>query len=882
MTILRKWWRLAFVILVLLIAAQAAVSLLARTRRIHNFLIARLEREFGRPVQVAHISVRILPTPQLDADQITVGEDPAFGYEYFLRAERLGARVRWRRLLLGHFEFGTLSLTRPSLTLVRNTAGKWNLEGWLPPAKANAADDRRSDGPQISSVPLNYLQKIKFEEGRINFKSADEKLPFAFTSVSGSVEQIAAGRWQLQLEAQPWRSGVALQSTGTFAVRGDIAGTSARLQPAEISLHWDKVSLADLFRLFTGKDYGVRGEFALDGTAKSASLATEGDPGVAGAPGEWTFAVQARSTQIHRWDLTERPDNPRVNVSMKGRWNARAESAEAEEVKLETPESNLRGTAKFSIVDGPWWNWRVDSAGVQAGDLLAWYRAFHPGVAEQLSAEQFFTGTMTLGGWPVSLADAAFSSAGGVIKGVAPGKSLRIGAVHGGRSRGKFILEPVRVSMEGETQAAAGAKSLARGLKHRTGGELQNAVDISLTHDFEKHTGTLALHGGVERIEDVLTNASSFGQTLNHGWILNGAANAALQWEWKDAPAHGHWSGNVELSGGELLAAGLNLPLRLEEVRLEWKEGTRGAAIERIGGFGASWSGEISETPQAEGLLAPHWSFHLRADHLDAAELDKWIGPRARPSWLERLLPWLSRDVAPGVVPAELLQRLDAAGELRVDELTVEKLKLSQVRADITLRNLQLDVGEADAQWAGGKVRSKVSAKFSPRPEYQVAAELDGVNLAQLTEAGPLNGVASGRVHLTSEGVGREELLQNLSGNGEIHLKKAEFRAWDVSASFSDGLLRAGVSRWASGDGFFAVRDRKIFVHELRLNAGSEQTLVEGSVNFAKEADLGVRSGSAEKRDKRAEVSGRTVKISGPLDEPKVSVEKLALEPASD
>ena len=81
------------------------------------------------------------------------------------------------------------------------------------------------------------------------------------------MEQVSSGRWQLQLEAQPWRSGVPLQSTGTLQVVGDVAGTSARLQPAQIRLHWEKVSLADLFRLVTGNDSGVRGQFALDGNA---------------------------------------------------------------------------------------------------------------------------------------------------------------------------------------------------------------------------------------------------------------------------------------------------------------------------------------------------------------------------------------------------------------------------------------------------------------------------------------------------------------------------------------------------------------------------------------------------------------------------------------
>ena len=244
----------------LLLAVQAGVSLLLRTHRMRGYLVAHLESAFGRPVEAGRFSVQILPIPELDVEAVTIGEDPAFGNEYFLRAEHMTARLRWLGLLRGHFEFGTMSFSRPSLILVRNA--DWALEsGRL--AAARQARGRDGNKLLLVSQPraesTYHLQKIDFDEGRINFKLGSEKRPFAFTGVSGSVEQVSSGRWQLQLEAQPWRSGVPLQSTGTLQVMGDVAGTSARLQPAQIRLHWDEVSLADLFRLITGNDSGVRG-----------------------------------------------------------------------------------------------------------------------------------------------------------------------------------------------------------------------------------------------------------------------------------------------------------------------------------------------------------------------------------------------------------------------------------------------------------------------------------------------------------------------------------------------------------------------------------------------------------------------------------------------
>src|SRR5260370_17346891 len=131
----RKWRRLALSITAILIAAQLGASFLARAHSVHSYLIAHLERAFGRTVKVRDFNFSLLPTPPLNAEQVSIGEDAAFGNEYFLRAERLTAGLRWSGLLRGHFEFGTLSLSRPSLILVPNARGGGTLNPCRPPPK---------------------------------------------------------------------------------------------------------------------------------------------------------------------------------------------------------------------------------------------------------------------------------------------------------------------------------------------------------------------------------------------------------------------------------------------------------------------------------------------------------------------------------------------------------------------------------------------------------------------------------------------------------------------------------------------------------------------------------------------------------------------------
>jgi AsmA family/AsmA-like C-terminal region len=892
MSHLRKWWKVVLLAAAIVVAAQVAVSVLVRTHRLHNYLIAHLEKAFGRPVQVTHFNIEMLPSPRLYATGVTVGEDPAFGYEYFLRAENLTASLRWTGFLRGRFELGTLSLSQPSLTLVRNPQGRWNLEDWLPPAKRSAGEDGRAYdpvyGPNRAPAIANRLEKIEFDDGRIDFKNAEVKEPFALTQVNGSVEQVSSGRWKLRMEAQPWRSGVTLQSTETMRVQGDIAGTSARLQPASFTVRWDSVSLADLFRLLRGKDYGVRGTVMLEGSAKSgAPAAGAANPAPASdsfVADDWSFSLKASATQIHRWDLSERDDNPDLTATVQGRWNVALGKLTAEKVLIETPLSNVHATAEFRSAAAPFIQARVDSAGIQAGDVLAWYRAFHSGVAEGITADEYFSGSLALQGWPVKLQAMDFSTSGGRVNIRGMDSAVTVGPGRAVFDQARLVVNPVRLSFLHAPVAIGRSGRNGTTTASRLVEKSVDEVSVGLIHNFLTHGGELDIQGQVADAKNVLSVAAAFGYTLSRGWDLTGPAHANLRREWPSS-SRGNWNGEIDVSGAKLAAAGLNQPVELQQARLMWLNGRRRAQIFRAEGFGATWSGNIFEDDPANPYRGGAWLAILNADHLDASELDRWVGPRSRPGWLERLLPSLLGGKAKVASGSELVGSLNVAGELRVDEFTIEKLKLQQVHLQGSLHDLQLDVPDGQAQWAGGVVRASMTAKFLPRPRYDVEARLTGVDLTQLpiaaSVASRLGGVASGTLHLKTAGVGREELLQKLSGTGDMHVANLEFRGWDVNASVADGEAHAGVSRWAAGDGDFSVGDRSVALEDVRLDGGAEVTLINGTVSFDRDADLSVETSTGRRAVRNTSAPGQALKIVGPLDGPRVTRAKTSpREPA--
>jgi hypothetical protein len=862
----RKYGGIAVLLVVILIALQVGLSFLVRTARMRAFLIARLETAFGRPVQVGELSFQLLPMPELEMDYVTIGEDPAFGHEYFLRAERMNAGLRWTGLLRGHLQLGTISLTRPSLILVRNSAGRWNLEGWLPPARSSG-NSSSPVGPQ-RPPETHRLQTIEFDDGRINFKMGDEKRPFAFINVSGRVEQLSPGRWRLRLQAEPWRSGVPLQSAGTLYVVGDVAGTSSRLQPAQVQVHWEKVSLADLFRLATGNDSGVRGEFALDGNASVGMT-----PGSDTVANDWGFQLQARATQVHRWDLIERNDNPKVNVTLKGVWNPAKDEARADELRVEMAHSNLNGSAMLQTASPEAWHAKFESMAVQGEDLLAWLRAFRPGIDEQVAVDDFLSGNLSVGGWPLRLEDAGIESKGGML--AIPGlKESHIDAFRGTAKNGKFSLAGLHVRL--------GADASTPTLKTRLPAAPEESLELNLSQDSLTRLGSLKVNLRLADASRLFKLTSALGRRLEQGWEYNGPISGFVAWNWSGDWRDLHRSGSVDLTKSRLAIVGLNQPLKIDDARLEWKDGRRSATIGKMEGFGANWSGAVSETVAIDAAAQNNWTFQLHADRLDAAELDRWFGPRARPNWVQRLMTSLLGETASNGKASELLRRVSAEGEMTADTVSIEKIKLAQAHAKMQFRNLQLQVTSADAQWAGGNVQGQVTAAFSPVPHYEVTAEVERANLAQLPWsprwAERWSGTASGSVQLSTGGVGRDELLRQLSGEGSVKLSKIELRGWDVRASAESGVARAGTSRWTSGEGKFAIGERQVRFEAIQLDGPQAQTQLSGTLGFDMSGQVTFLPGPPAKRGAKVVQASRGLSLSGPLETPKAVVQAVAEE----
>jgi len=877
----RKWLFALLTLVLLFLALAITASRIVASKHAAQYLAARLERAFGRPVEVAHFSVRWLPIPGIVAERVTISEDPRFGHEYFLRADSIVASPRWRSLFAAKLELGTLELSHPSLNLVRNLDGAWNVESWLPsPSAARTVQNSSSASATRRGAQLS---RIEIDSGRIDFSRGSDRQPFALEELSGSIEQESPGRWRIALAAHPSRSTVHLQNSGTLSVAGRIAGTSARLQPSDITIAWSNASLADGLRLALGKDPGVRGDFDFQVVAHTENAPAGITSGLPPGAAHWNIFASARVSGLHRWDMPARADNPAANLLVEAEWNAGAPQITVSKLSLEAPHSKIDGAATVAWSHEFRPDVHLNSAGVAFEDLFGWYRAFQPGVAESLSAEGFLTGDASFGGWPLRSAGGKIESRGAVIKtgGITLAKS---GPIETRLNPAAVEVLPVVLTVAGPTNRPSAPASSASARAQTDSITFQGKL-FTPASSVGKKPATLdwnydlALRGDFAHFEYLLNVARLVGRPLNAGWQVEGGLTGNLRWV---GNVHSHFpkaTGEVFPRAATLTLPLLNQPVEIANARIELKSGEQRVTLSDASALGARWQGTIWHTMNA----APSsWEFDLAADHLNAADLDSWIGPRARPSWISRLFTPDATSVAQISGPGPLSQ-LRAHGSLRADAFTLAPLQLQKLHAQVEMLGRNVNFSEFDAKLNGGIISGGLLASLEADPSYWLHAALKDVSATDLCPPDSelrdrVSGLLSGDVRLSFHGVGREKLLDSIKGEGRISAARVAIRGLDFSPPSVAQVSRDSSGQFSLFTADISVDARKLQFQKISLvdGAGSYQGI--GTSDFSRSIHFSF--------SRRLQLPGlkhsdlhppeRLIRLDGTLDAPRVSVEPIS------
>ena len=273
--------------------------------RFRNRISTSIGSALGRRVTINNVHFHLLPRPGFDLEGLVIYDDPEFSAEPMIRAEEVSAAIRVRSLFRGRLEIATLSASEPSINLVRNSQGRWNLASLLQRnAQIPAAPTEKSSSERRPVFP--YLEA---SSARINFKLGQTKKSYALMDADVALWQDSDNSWAARIQAEPVRTDFHLTDTGLIQINAKWQRASnLRQTPLEITVRWQNGQLGQITQLLSGKDRGWRG-----GVDISAKLS--------GNPEALRIESQAAVGDFHRYDILD-TQSVRLTTACSGQYNA--------------------------------------------------------------------------------------------------------------------------------------------------------------------------------------------------------------------------------------------------------------------------------------------------------------------------------------------------------------------------------------------------------------------------------------------------------------------------------------------------------------------------------------------------------------------------------
>jgi AsmA protein len=139
-------WLLAGLAGIVVLVAAAALLLphLIDVQRFAPIVSAQLKQITGREVTLGTIALRVLPVPAVTITPVTIGEGPRYPGRQAVQLRSLQVRLRPLPLLAGRLVLSSVILDRPTVTIIRDSQGRWSFDDLV--GRASAAEKAEAAG----------------------------------------------------------------------------------------------------------------------------------------------------------------------------------------------------------------------------------------------------------------------------------------------------------------------------------------------------------------------------------------------------------------------------------------------------------------------------------------------------------------------------------------------------------------------------------------------------------------------------------------------------------------------------------------------------------------------------------------------------------------
>jgi AsmA protein len=634
----------------------------------------KLKEKLGREVKLGALKLHIIPL-SVSIESITVAESPRFpSSRPFATANNVAASVQLFSLLRGEPVLDSLSMSRPSIELIRDANGVWNVstlgsgssggsESAFTLRKLTITDGQVGVTDQSANKPRTTYDHIDLElrdftpKGKFHVELA--------ANLPGEGEQLAS----LDADVGPMQQGDAAATPidGRLSLKQvSLSGFSRFMQntippdtnavvsgDAEVKTESSIIACKGNLRLEYTVIRGNRLEYPID-----AKLDLEAD--------RKQDIIRIRSVDLKLGDTP---------VSIKGQIDA-GKAPNSVDVQLRTQNAAITEIARLAGSFGVGFNPKYQFK----GNITADVRAQGPTDAPQLS------GTVSANGVEVS---------GGEIKQAVSVPQIRLD------------LAPDAIRSNPFT-AQSGSTRLD--------------VTFALSQYTSKNRNidaTLKTDGA--NIAELLNMAKAYGVDAAEGASGNGQLSLNVHVQGPVAEADKLvYSGSGKISGATLSTPSLTKPLAIRNADIRFAQNA--ASLDNLDASLASTN--VRGQLKAKNFAAPNLQFNLSADKVDTNEL-------------QQLRAKTPSTKSPGESGgAGLLQKASGSGSIAVNTIVASDIVMSNVRSGVKLNQGVIELSPLTADIYGGKETGAIVLDTRPAtPTCSVRAKFRGVDTNKVLSA---------------------------------------------------------------------------------------------------------------------------------------------------
>ncbi len=783
-------------------------------QRLRTRIVSSISLALGRPVDVGSVTLRLLPQPGFHLENFVVHEDPEFGAEPVLQSADVVATVRVSSLLRGRLEIARLSLTEPSINLVRNGDGHWNLEKLVERAAsvpvAPTSKTRREARPGFPYIEADH--------GRINFKFGQEKKPYSLTEANFSLWQDSENAWGMRLKAQPTRTDFNLSDTGQLEMNGSWQRSATLHEtPVQFKLQWEGAQLGQATKLTMGQDKGWRG-----GVRLSATLT--------GTPSDLAVDTQGSIEGFHRYDIS---GDQALRLAARCTSHYSSTDHVFSGLACRAPVGDGEIAVNGSIAPMP---------GARAYDLtmLAEDLPLQPLVELVRRVKKNLPNDIVAAGRvdaKVTVQRKATSTGSGPIW-LGGGEVVALN-VRSRLTNARLTLDriPFTLSSSGD-------------LEHSQSTERARRSALPVTNEAQVNVGPFNLPLGRP------ANATVRGQFSRSGYNVQVQGDAEVQRLLEvartvglpapqpaatgeallDLHVGGSWAGFVPaaVTGTARLHAvrarvrGLNKPVEIASANIELTPNSAEVRklIASVGGN--TWRGSLTVPRQCATPQACPIRFDLHADEFATDELAGLVNTAPGSQ------PWY-RFLSSSSQPKPYLATLRAVGNLTAGRILIHNLAVNRVSAEVDLKQGRLQLSNLRADVLGGRHSGEWQVDFTVNPPaYRGNGRLEKVALGQIAEAMHDNwvtGTANVDYRAAMTGWNKADLLSRADASFQLEARDGSLP--HLTLAGESGPLR--VNRFV---GHLLLRNGRFEIEQGKLQTPGSIYQLSGTASLTRVLDI--------------------------------------------